>query len=443
MRASRRFAGLLLVAALCLGMAPGGAVSSQNPRPAQKQPEGPVTLALKCVHVRAAYAQKLLEDLLPAAPKGAAPLRMTADRRTNTLLMHGPADRLAQAREMVARIDVAAPGQQPLLIGLPLLKTYPVPGGNGEAIAAVLHKLCREDPDIRITAVGNSLLVRADPEDQLAIARHLAEIVPPPQRTEVIPLHASDATNTAKLLRAAYPRSKQGDPSIEVDVDRNALIVRGTAAQLGEIRAALWPNDPPEQGWQPGGMKVFRIEAGPVVLAETVGQVLSQMRANPVRVALPNAELPPKKVQEPAPPKQDGVKLPGKADAPVTLTAFGKRLIVTSDDPEALALVEVLVRVLTSPAGSEFEIIRMEFAKAADVARFLDEAFNGPQQMRGGMGLGEMFEQLFGGGAATPKQERMAPRQQRIAVAADPATNSLLIKASALDLLTVRKLLRP
>src|SRR4029077_15377215 len=44
---------------------------------------------------------------------------------------------------------------------------------------------------------------------------------------------------------------------------------------------------------------------------------------------------------------------PGRADAPITITAFGNRLIITSDDPAALALVQELVRLLTQTPGGE------------------------------------------------------------------------------------------
>src|SRR6202011_1862415 len=55
-----------------------------------------------------------------------------------------------------------------------------------------------------------------------------------------------------------------------------------------------------------------------------------------------------------------------KSGAPINITAFGNKLIVTSEDPAALALVSELVRLLTSTKAGpgDFEIIRLKFANA-------------------------------------------------------------------------------
>jgi type II secretory pathway component GspD/PulD (secretin) len=56
--------------------------------------------------------------------------------------------------------------------------------------------------------------------------------------------------------------------------------------------------------------------------------------------------------------------------------------------------------------------------KATDAARILDEVFNGPAGKKGKEG-----------------------QPQRIAVVADPATNSVVLRARPLDSLTIRRLL--
>ncbi|HWY88828.1 MAG TPA: hypothetical protein VNX28_19100, partial [Gemmataceae bacterium] len=77
---------------------------------------------------------------------------------------------------------------------------------------------------------------------------------------------------------------------------------------------------------------------------------------------------------------QTGGETKGKAGAPINITAFGGKLVVTSDDPEALKLVSELVRILTSTKAGpgDFEVIRLHYASAVDVAKILDEAFNAP-----------------------------------------------------------------
>src|SRR6185312_15032163 len=133
------------------------------------------------------------------------------------------------------------------------------------------------------------------------------------------------------------------------------------------------------------------------------------MRGNPVKLILPGAAAPAKKPEppkeKPEPPKkklgtishdeqpvsaQDGKpQLVGpkgkKADdkgkekelPPVTISAFGNRLVVTSDDPKALQLISELVRLYTRTAEGEgdFKVIKLKNASAIETATILDEWF--------------------------------------------------------------------
>src|SRR5262249_4939043 len=88
---------------------------------------------------------------------------------------------------------------------------------------------------------------------------------------------------------------------------------------------------------------------------------------------------------------------PGSADKPITITAFGNQLIVTSEDPAALALVQALIRIMQTPGGEgDFEVIKLKNANAVETAKILDEWFNGVKpttnQQPGGRGF------AFGGG---------------------------------------------
>jgi hypothetical protein len=136
----------------------------------------------------------------------------------------------------------------------------------------------------------------------------------------------------------------------------------------------------------------------------------------------------------------------------VTLTAFGNKLVVISEDRAALALVSELVRLLTSNTATagDFQIIRLKRANALEVAKLLDEAFNGFKSAGGGkgakFGVPGGFEGLGGPGGGSPAQFAGNPaasraREERTRVVADPATNALLIKASPLDFLTIRNMI--
>jgi hypothetical protein len=131
----------------------------------------------------------------------------------------------------------------------------------------------------------------------------------------------------------------------------------------------------------------------------------------------------------------------GKAAAPVVITAFGDKLLVTSEDPDALAAVERLTPLLTQPpsGAGDYQVIPLKNGDATEAAKVLDEAFNGPKPVapqqpprRGGF-IGRLAAAL-----STPPP---AAGEDRIRVVPDPNTNTLLVRASPLDMMTVRRLL--
>ena len=129
----------------------------------------------------------------PAPTAATAKIRMhyvTADERTNTVLVTGPADKIAQARDILKRIDVPQQGQPPVLVGPATLKTYPVPGGNAEALAKTLPTSTRPRAPSASTIAGtSSILVWAGPEDQIEIAKQIIGSTEKSTKTELIPLN--------------------------------------------------------------------------------------------------------------------------------------------------------------------------------------------------------------------------------------------------------------
>src|SRR5262249_54450116 len=123
------------------------------------------------------------------------------------------------------------------------------------------------------------------------------------------------------------------------------------------------------------------------------------------------------------------------------------KLIISSDDPDALALASDLARTIArSPRDpAEFTVIKLKTAIASDAARVLDEAFNGTRQQQQGGGRGFPFGQFGGGGgfpfAAPGSSAPTNPMEGRIRVVADPSSNSLLVSASPLDLARIYQLL--
>ncbi len=142
---------------------------------------------------------------------------------------------------------------------------------------------------------------------------------------------------------------------------------------------------------------------------------------------------------------------PGDANKPISITAFGNRLIISSEDPDAIVMAQQMVRLLTqTPEGAgDFEVIRLRYADAEETARIIDEVFNGPRQQqnqRGGGGFGG-GRGGFGGGrggfAALLAQQQSAQQvKPQVRIVGDPNTNSLLVWGSPLDQITVQNLVK-
>ncbi len=149
--------------------------------------------------------------------------------------------------------------------------------------------------------------------------------------------------------------------------------------------------------------------------------------------------------------KKDKDTRPGSSDKPIRIFASGNSLLITGDDPEAMALLQRLVNLYTkTPGKGDFTILKLKNGNAVDVAKALDEAYNGTRPAnaagrggaagggRGGFGgPGGFFNPFAAPGAAAPTD----PEADRIRVVAYPATNSILVRAKPLDMLGIRNLL--
>ncbi len=156
----------------------------------------------------------------------------------------------------------------------------------------------------------------------------------------------------------------------------------------------------------------------------------SGAKVTPVKLITDGQNKPGSQLVDPQTPKsKDG------SETPVTITALGNKLYIHSDDPDALKLVQQMVRLLTTaPSGKgDFEIIHLKNGSAEDVAKILDDAFNGPKDNQQNRFMPPWMARF------NMNQEPAKP--PAIRVVADAASNSLLIQASPLNMLTIRRLL--
>jgi type II secretory pathway component GspD/PulD (secretin) len=215
-------------------------------------------------------------------------------------------------------------------------------------------------------------------------------------------------------MKAMFGEPKTGGPYLDLDDDGSALRVRGSSEQINEIRKVLAGL---ATATEPGGaMRVIRVEEGNgITVGEALLELFPKLRDNNLKLITPETGGRRGEAM-----KEKGGAKGDKARPGVTIVAFSNRLLITTEDREAMAVIVQMVRILVNTEiGSDFEVLRLKHAKAAEVSKILDEAFNGPRAKDGKAGV----------------------RVERVRVIADPATNSLLVRARPLDTMTIRRLL--
>lgn len=229
------------------------------------------------------------QPLAPAQPIVAVPkIRMhyiTVDDRLNMVLVTGPANITAQAKEIMDRIDKQQGDEEARPPGPPFLKVYNVPAGNAEALVAILKERFLALSNVRITAAGtSSILVWGSPGDQIEIGKQVLGGGEKSTKTQLFKLNVLDASKTAETLSKKFGESKTGAPYVEADSSRNAIVVIATQEQIDEVQNIL--KGMGEVFGKNTGMRIISLEkaGGAATVAEALGRLLPQMLQNPVRV---------------------------------------------------------------------------------------------------------------------------------------------------------------
>src|SRR5205823_3618574 len=103
------------------------------------------------------------------------------------------------------------------------------------------------------------------------------------------------------------------------------------------------------------------------------------------------------------------------------------------------ALAHELARLILSQKGHVYKVFRLQNANAPEVARVLNEWFNPQQQQQ--QQPRNPFQFQFPGGAFGGRQPETPPEPPRVRIVAEQTSNSLLVRANALDLVTIQNLL--
>jgi type II secretion system protein D len=406
-------------------------------------------------------------------------INISVDDEKNTVSMTGPADKIIAADKIIKDQDK---GDKPRANGgKPVWITYTVTSGTADTMG----KLLKERPEfkgssLQVISIGtNELRVWGYNADHLEIADFLKQppSVTPSIETKVYALPPSmDAMQIGTLassLKTAIANGLVADPRPDGEP---GIVLRGSPeiikAAEEYIRNSVGAPMPGGTSSIPGAMTVTIPNANAGALAEHLSEMMRKMGKTPVVNDPSRPTEPPKKPSGDNRPMQPGATSSLSPNRPlyanfqqpnspalsdpekkpdVVFNVVGDKIIITGDDPKAVQLAYELLSVYTSAKASKaterYEVIRLKNVSAEEASKVITEIFNGPQQNqqqqqngRGGFNINPLqLLGLGGGGAAAPAD----PKAGRVRVVAEKTSNSLIVvKASDIDLITIKDLLK-
>ena len=172
---------------------------------------------------------------------------------------------------------------------------------------------------------------------------------------------------------------------------------------------------------------------------------------------------------------------PKESKPPILIIPLGGHLGIASDDPAVQQMIEKLVDLITANSDNdEFAVIHLKNTRAVEVARVLDEMYNGPrmtpqqqqqlqqqqqqlqqqflQQQQQGQPMTQQPQQpqqpsthssshkgsSYGSSSTGHSSSHSSSytKTDRVRIVADENTNALLVRAAPIDMLTIRSLVR-
>ncbi|MCA9214204.1 MAG: hypothetical protein KDB27_14130 [Planctomycetales bacterium] len=364
-------------------------------------------------------------------------VRLSLDRPNRAILARAPPSEQQAIASIVARMETGNISTEQLTLEIHPLNTF-----DATNTIAGLESLFRNDaakPDFKFDMFASQMLVVATPEQHRRISASLEQLAGEPTDIEVFQLRAVDSFTVEQAIDQLFLDAASG-PVVSSDPDTQQLIVRGTTSEIAAIRELL--SKMGEIGLGGGeqteaGSRVVPFRGNVESAVRQLQSVWPQLRANQLNVLEPNEieaidtsddgngiefKDSTKSDKSPAPSTNDrradspddaSAQQPGKQTAstqtrfvttnndstaaqdklpPVFIVPGANSITVSSDDLDALAQAESLLRVIAQQVGTgssagNFAVFRLRNAGARSVAQLLTKLFEQmPETTRGSLG---------------------------------------------------------
>ena len=378
----------------------------------------------------------------------AQPVTVTAETNSNSLLVRGPANQVPDVITMIKQLDKDASSDAVQV------RVYPLKQGDAKTMAKSLSTLftnlqrqqrrarggSQSQPApfaVTVDTRTNSLVVSTT-ESQFTVVEHLIKTlqqtpVQPSRDVQYVWLKHADASSVAGKLADMFVGRKLSDqPVIDVNGNSNSLTIIASRADMQTMRPVIEKLD------HSAGDTTIHVRVIPLdqtraqTMADILRRVYRQLGRGPVTIhtASDNSAAA-------APPATQPIGASASGPMPVTITVDpNANALIVAATSEDLDHITSLISELSASADQgapDFRVFHLKQADPAAVAQTLDSLFNNKQsqapqrpQRRGKHG------------------QRSAPQPAKptISVVADPATRSVVVRATPQDFDVIQGLIQ-
>ncbi len=179
-----------------------------------------------------------------ALPDGS--LRLGTDVLGQNLLVTGQPGQIKKLEKILQLIDHPAPrlSGSPGILQTPQLEVYPVKPANPTTTLQVLQTLLADEPDVRLAVDEGTghLVAMGLPGHHATIRATIEQLKREAESIVVIPLDYVDPQTALLAVTRLFGVGEEDNeqaPRVEADVTGSRLLVRGTPAQVAQIRSLI------------------------------------------------------------------------------------------------------------------------------------------------------------------------------------------------------------
>jgi len=305
-------------------------------------------------------------------------IRIAVDPLGTKLFVTGKAEPMARFDEILKLVDVPATFEigEGGVVESPQLEVYSITAADPASVLQVMQTLMAGLPDVRLASdpkTGN-LVAMARPSQHATIKATLDQMQRDARQIEVMRLRVVDpqlaVLSINKLFGAGEEGAERNAPVVDADPTTRQLLIRGTEAQIAQVRSLMEKMGEAETGTvdanetQRGNVRMLPITGRAARAAlEQMELVWPTVRQNRIRVVTPSATIrtlrprheegekplppidptsPPKDAPKPETPKADPTKketppppAPKAAGGGVPARfASDRRLLAQADEPK-------------------------------------------------------------------------------------------------------------